>query len=383
MLLDKVKWQCLKWPVYTSKGIPSVTSTTVLTFCEENKENHKWIEELEQDIILFEAIKYLKTKNIADDDSFEAEGNLHNSLKQGKIHMPYGVFGAVSGRNTPKAKTFIFAQSAWQRSLVDIPKGFKLVSIDFSGEEIMVGAVFHKDGKMLEAYYSKDFYLNVGVMMGKVSKEDFEQMPIKELKEKYSKERKILKGLVLGVGYLMGAKKLGQSLFPEESPSKAEYMAKRLIKTYKHTFKEFFNNGRRFIAKSKKPQMLSHWGHKGLERETTANNYPIQGSSAEILHYAMVKLSNREMWNKGIYCFAPLHDALYYMVKDDGDFEDNVKYIEKQMIMSVKEVLKTDKEIKLDTEIFSSEDMFYEKDKETIQNILKLLNAENKYGKLN
>lgn len=382
-LIDKVKWQCLKWPVLTSKGSPSVTSTTILTFCEEFKENYKWVKELEEDIILFEAIKYLKTKNLDDDDSFEAEGNLHNSLKQGKIHMPLGVFGTVTGRNTPRAKTFIFAQSAWQRSLVNIPKGYKLVACDYGSEEIFVGAIFHKDKKMLEAYYSKDFYLNVGVMMGKVSKEDFNTLSIEELKEKYNKERKLLKGLVLGVGYLMGPKKLGASLFPEYSEHKAEYYAKQLILKYKHTFKTFFDSGRRFIHNSKKPQILSHWGHKGLERETTANNYPIQGSSAEILHYATIKLSNKKMWDRGIYCFSLLHDGMYYIVKDDFNFEYNVKHVEKEMISAVKEVMKTEKEIRIDTEVFDSYEIFYEKDLSTIKNILNLLKANNKYGKLN
>ena len=61
-----------------------------------------------------------------------------------------------------------------------------------------------------------------------------------ELKEKYGKERKILKALVLGIGYLMGVEKLGLSLYPDKSKNYAKQKATKLREKYRRTYNKFF-----------------------------------------------------------------------------------------------------------------------------------------------
>jgi hypothetical protein len=282
-----------------------------------------------------------------------------------------------TGRNAPKAKFFPFAQSAWQRSMVKVPQGMKLVAFDFSGEEIFVGAAFHKDENMMKAYLSKDYYLYAGAMMGVIPKGEFDKLPIGELKVKYSKERKLLKGLILGLGYLMGVAKLAANLFPDESEYRGKSIATRLSKQYRSAFSQFFKSGEQFVKDNKVPRMLHHWGHVGLEKGTTANNFPIQGSSAEILHLAMIALSNRAHWKKGIYVFSPLHDAIYVFIKDDEQFESNVKYVANKMQEATAHVLNYyDHRIKVGYQICNHGQTFVEKNEDDVIKIFNLLGRD-------
>lgn len=181
----------------------------------------------------------------------------------------------------------------------------------------------------------------------------------------------------LSINYGAGVKKVGQSLFPELSEYSATSKAKKLVDKYKKTFYSFFKTSSELVKKRADPLILKHWGHIGLESATTAGNFPIQGLSACVLHTLIIKLSNKASWKKGIYVFAPLHDQILAMVKDDINFETNVNYIINSMKESVAEILNYEgKSIRVGYTVCESDEVFWEKDVDTVRRVHGLLNRD-------
>jgi hypothetical protein len=310
-----------------------------------------------------------------EDETTNERSTLHTETTiDGNLHMAYGVFGTTTGRNAPKARLFLFAQAAWQRSLVDIPKNHVLVTVDYASAEILIGSHVYEDNEMYEAFKMSDYYLTSGVAMGVVSKEDYDNMDIEDLKEKYKNTRKMLKTLVLGLNYGMGAPKLGKNLFPDEAEYKATKKARNLIDKYKKVYYKFFRTSQKFVNQSGKPTRWGHWGHIGLNSATTAGNFYIQATGALVLHNAMIRLANKSMWRKGIYLFCPLHDAIYFYVKNDDKRQQRIDLALREMANAKKDALgNPNAQIKMEYKICQEDETFFEKDLDTVERVHQLI----------
>ena len=334
---------------------------------------------IKQSMEVFEAYKVVKKDilNKIDEDStiLNTEETFFNSIKEGTINMYYSPYGTISARNAPRSKTFLFAQPAWSRSMLKVPKGHKLVSLDFSGAEIFLAALITKDNNLLESYHSKDFYLQSGVLMGVIPSSDFENLKVSELKEKYKQERNMLKILILSKQYGAGVAAIAKSLFPTDSENLAISKTRKLVAKYERVYRNFFKDTAIFKKTATGTSLLKwHWGFNNPQKQLTVGNWRIQTSNAMALHECVIKLSTHKMISKGLSFVTSLHDAILVAIKDDDKFDLRLDYIIKTMKDSCDIVTgNTGKQIKVSYSVFESESNFVEKGEEQPKNIAKLV----------
>ena len=74
-------------------------------------------------------------------------------------------FKSDTGRNQPKARQFLFAQSAWTRGFIKPAPGCGVAYLDWSAAEFAIAAALAQDAAMLKAYHSGDPYLQSAISM--------------------------------------------------------------------------------------------------------------------------------------------------------------------------------------------------------------------------
>ena len=334
---------------------------------------------IKQSIDVYEAYKIVKKEllNKVEEDSndIEEENTFYNSIKGDTIHMYYNPYGTISARNAPRAKSFLFAQPAWARTMIKVPKDYKMVSLDFSSAEIFLGALVTDDSNLLESYHSKDFYLKSGVLMGVIPIEDFEALSASDLKTKYKDVRNMLKILILSKQYGAGAASIAKSLYPTESEGIALNKTRKLVAKYERAYTQFFRDTTIFKKKfTNNTCLMWHWGFNNPERQLTVGNWRIQTSNAIALHECVTKLSTQKMIDKGLSFVTSLHDAIMVAIKDDDRFDARLDYVIKTMKDACDTVTgNTGKQIRVEYQTFESESNFIEKDREGALKIAELV----------
>ena len=330
-------WEC------NEKGQPKASYELFETYCVFTDSPDPVIVSIYRDLQIIKAYKEKQKKDLKGDEESTEVGEketLYTAIREDRLHMPLGAFGTISSRSTPRARLFFFAQSAWTRCLAKVPKGYALVALDYSNQEILIGAGVYNDENMHTAFCSKDYYLYSGVLMEQVEAEDFDSMEVGELKNKYKDTRKLLKGLILGSNYGMGAAKLGRALYPELSQYRATTKATKLKKKYDKAFSSFVKNKAAYIRQSTEPQLWQHWGHIGLESGTTAGNWYIQTTGGLVLHKLYIKMSNPFLWQRGVEFATSLHDGIFmYLKEDDGKLQERIDWCIKTMCDTAREVV--------------------------------------------
>ena len=96
-----------------------------------------------------------------------AEKSIFNDLgSDGRVRTYLNPYGAQSSRSQAGSTGFIFLKPAFQRTLVQPPKGKCIGDCDWSSEEFLLAALMSGDRKMIEAYKSGDVYLAFGKDIG-------------------------------------------------------------------------------------------------------------------------------------------------------------------------------------------------------------------------
>lgn len=158
-----------------------------------------------------EGLKELKFKNLK--SNFKRKGNtcvkLSDQLdEKGRVHPSIQQLGAHTGRmsmNNPNMQSF----PKKYRELVSAPKGKKIQSIDFSGQEIYVAAILSNCDIMLNKYLTGDYHTeNAKLLYKLVEGVDISHLDKKEVskltfKDTDIKQREIAKVIGLGVSYGM------------------------------------------------------------------------------------------------------------------------------------------------------------------------------------
>jgi hypothetical protein len=75
-------------------------------------------------------------------------------------------FGTVTGRNTPKARQFIFGAARWLRGLIKPAPGRALAYVDWQAQEVAIAAALSGDPRLLADYLSGDPYLSFAIAVG-------------------------------------------------------------------------------------------------------------------------------------------------------------------------------------------------------------------------
>ena len=226
----------------------------------------------------------------------------------------------VTWRCAPKPSNgWVFG---WDKSLycvIEPPEGKWLVELDFSSEETFIQAQVFNDPAYRELYASKDIYLYTGVLTGMIPRDDFEVLPISELKTKYKKQRDLLKTFTLAMGYGAGNRTLaGKTGLPLSE-------VEEFRKNYDQAFARTLLVRSKLADMMKKGELVCLWLANGLcatlnrhKVKTSFNaplNYPIQGTGSVIL----AKVA-RDFEREGIRTIATIHDAVVFEV-DEGDME--------------------------------------------------------------
>ncbi len=263
--------------------------------------------------------------------------------KTGRIHPDYMQIGADTGRfscSNPNLQQ-IPADSAFRDCFVP-PEGYKFVVADYSQIELRIMAEMSEDASFMKAYKEdKDLHtLTASQMYG---------IPVEKVR--HDVERFRAKSINFGLMYGRGANSLATQL--EVTPDEAKTLLKKYFKTYggvkrwlDKTAKNAVRNGysttlggrkRWFISPDPSdPSYERQLGH--IERQ--GKNTPIQGTSADMVKYALVYIYDKikeggfEAWP-----IHTVHDEVVVEVRED-QAEEVRDMVEKQMIRAAKVLLK-------------------------------------------
>lgn len=262
---------------------------------------------------------------------------MKNHLIGDKVHGSFLLHGTVTNRlssarpnlqNIPRSTT-----SSDIKKMFIPPKGYALLSLDYSQAELRVMAHMAKEQNMIRWFKEgRDIHLAVALKKNRCEDRYDE---IKELLDKedgsdefiyWTKARKAAKTINFGIIYGQGANKLAENLGWDIEEAKVflkEYFKifpniKKFIKK-QHTFVK--NKGwvrNIWGTKRRLPDIWSDEKYKVAEAERQCVNSPIQGAASNFALFSSViiweKVQRGEI-NIDLPQVATVHDSLMYFVK--------------------------------------------------------------------
>ena len=243
--------------------------------------------------------------------------------KKGRLHTHFNSFGTATGRlssqnpnlqNIPK-KT---ERGREVRRAFVADKGYKFIDFDYSQIDLRAAAILSNDKNLVEIFQKgEDAHNSAAAKIFSVKPEDVTP----EMRRK-------IKVINFGVLYGMGINALRQNLGGSREEAQ---------KFYGEYFKNF-NGLKEYIEKTKKfarengwtetlfgrrryfPEIASSLEYVRKEAERMAVNMPIQGTSADFIKLAMIKI-DRKLEDTGLKngarCLLQIHDELLFEIKED------------------------------------------------------------------
>ena len=214
-------------------------------------------------------------------------------------------FWTKSARNQPGSTKFIFAPSKWFRGLVKPTPGHGLAYSDYSQQELAIGAALSGDQAMMEAYLSRDFYLEFARQAGAI--------PDDTPEEGRGIIRAAYKTCALGVLYGMGRNLLAART------GKTIDEAARLLGDHRRSFRRFWEWNDEIICRARTAGCIETnrgWRLHVTSTEPndcTLKNFPMQAHGAEMMREAACLAIEA-----GIRVCAPIHDAFLIEAPVDG-----------------------------------------------------------------
>lgn len=270
---------------------------------ESFEKKYKFSHEYPEGNLGAQMVRYLKLKQSLSGFNPNAEKTIFDYLgSDGRIRAHLNPYGAQSSRSQAKSTSFIFLKPAWQRSMVQPPRGRAIASIDWSSVEFLLSALLSKDRKMLDAYASGDVYLAFGKAIGWI--------PAEGTKKTHKFERDVCKSLVLGLSYMMSKYGLAHKLTVDTGKTFTEDGAQELVEQFEETYDGFTEWRREFIANYEADRYVKlpcGWYMFGdNDNFRSVGNVGVQGISASILRHAV-----RLCQENGLDVLFTLHDAIY------------------------------------------------------------------------
>ena len=304
ILFDKHQLPVLK---KTPKGDPS-TSEEVLS--ELSREY-----ELPRMILFHRGLAKLK-------NTYTDKLPLMISPKDQRIHTNYNQIGTITGRlssNDPNLQNIPVRNEEGRRirQAFIAPKGYKIISADYSQIELRIMAHLSQDKSLLYAFsHDKDIHrVTASEILGKTES------------EVTSEERRRAKAVNFGLIYGMSAFGLSKQIniarkeaqfyidrYFERYPGVQAYMEQIRQQAAEQGYVETLSGRRLYLPKIKSGSGIER---RGAER--AAINAPMQGTAADIIKTAMIKVSE---WIKSlpvgnIRMVMQVHDELVFEVKEE------------------------------------------------------------------
>lgn len=257
-------------------------------------------------------------------------------MPDGRLHTRYLQNGAATGRMASKDPNM---QNIPHKSDLGMgirrafiaEKGFKIVAIDYSQIELRIAAFLSGDKKLIEIFREgKDVHSAVASEVFGVPEKDVD----------YDMRRRA-KVINFGIIYGMGVNALQRSLGTGRAEAQkflddyfarfstlAEYLEQTKQDAYKKGYSETFFGRRRFLEglKSKLPYVRA-------SAERQASNAPIQGTEADIIKLAMVRIDEhlrKEGIEEKVRMLLQVHDELVFEI-EDGLIKEHIPHIRKIM----------------------------------------------------
>ncbi len=315
-----------------------------------------------------QAIDQLKWFQITEKDGKVADF-FNNVGSDKKLRAFLGGFGTLSGRNAPKAKTFILAMSKWLRCLIKPAKDEAVVAIDYESQEFIIAAVLSGDRKMRAAYDSGDPYSYFAQQAGAIPKnvenirwvKSWWDAPEKdqETYRGYSEVRTLFKATVLGLQFGMGVDALAVKLTADCGRVVDVKEAQKLVDMHKRVFSTYWNwlkNHVEYVYQIRKCITLEDgWSlFPNNDNMLSVKNFPVQGTGGVIMRRA-VHLAHK----RGVRLLAPLHDAIYAVFNTKTQ-ADHPQILSDCMAQAVEDVLGIGVDIRQEIDIHEHDDVWIE-----------------------
>ena len=224
----------------------------------------------------------------------------------GRIHGDYKLAFTDTGRlSSMKPNIQNFPREEWYRSIFIPEKKNVLVCADYSQVEVRVAAILSGEERMLKAYREgKDLYKHTASLLL--------HKPESEITKA---ERQQAKAVVLGLQFGMGASTLCKYAL-NYNVVLTEAESKKLVDGYRQAYPMLYEWQLNTTALAKETLMCETVC--GMKRKLDDDNYytcslntPVQGSSAEVILYALWKL-DKEICDNNIPAriVATVHDEV-------------------------------------------------------------------------
>lgn len=326
----------LKTTQKNKKAADDETFTLLSFYCKQHEPEY---------VPLFDIIKdyrkWGKIKSTYIDSYFK-----HLNSATGRIHPDLFPLGTETGRfasrnpnlqNCPRKDN----DPIGVRNFFVAPKSKVLMSLDFSQIELRVGAFYCRDEAMMETYKSGgDIHAKTTSVIYKIP---FEQAADKNAPH-YKERRTIAKACNFGVFFGLFARGLLHSLKFKAGLNKTLEECEEIIKNLKAGYPQLETWQRKVKVKAKfneytetylgrrryLPNILStNWNKKSFA-ERQALNTPIQGTAADILKLAIVRILRglpKRFWLRPL---LQIHDELMFELPEDK-LTEAVDFVKKCM----------------------------------------------------
>lgn len=303
ILFDKHNLPVLK---KTPKGDPSTSEEVLSELANEY--------ELPRMILFYRGLAKLK-------NTYTDKLPLMISPIDQRIHTNYNQIGTITGRlssNDPNLQNIPVRNEEGRRirQAFIAPKGCKIISADYSQIELRIMAHLSQDKSLLNAFaHDKDIHrVTAGEILGKAES------------EVTNEERRRAKAVNFGLIYGMSAFGLSKQIniprkeaqfyidrYFERYPGVQQYMEQTRQLAAEQGYVETLSGRRLYL-----PKIRSTNGIEKRGAERAAINAPMQGTAADIIKTAMIKMSEwiKNQSTDNIKMVMQVHDELVFEVKD-------------------------------------------------------------------
>jgi DNA polymerase-1 len=253
-----------------------------------------------------------------------------------RLHSNFISSGTTTGRmasNNPNLQNIPIKSDLGKaiRGAFVAEKGFKLCSFDYSQIELRIAAFLSGDEKLIGIFKNgEDVHTSVASFVFKV--------PLAEVTPTMRRQAKVINfGIIYGMGVMALKQNLGTTRdeaqkflndYFETFSGLASYLDKVKAETARLGYTETFYGRRRYFEgiNSKIPYIKA-------SAERMAINAPIQGTEADVIKLAMIKIDKFIVENKlekDAYPLLQVHDELVYEIRE-GKAKEIAPKIEKIM----------------------------------------------------
>lgn len=229
----------------------------------------------------------------------------------GRIHTTYDQAGAATGRlssRDPNLQNIPIRTELGQefRKAFISENGFELVSLDYSQIELRIIAHIAKDEKMIAAFRDgEDIHTRTAELIGITRRE----------------AKALNFGIIYGMGTMGFVRATGLDrtkarafidAYLKEFSGVAAYMERTKQEAHDRGYVETLFGRRRAI-----PELHSGMPQVQAAGERMAINMPIQGTAADLIKLAMVKIYDEIKGNDDVRMLLQVHDELVFEIKKD------------------------------------------------------------------